>query len=287
MDRDRKIIKWTWKLRFCTSEHLRVLCGIPRWKNKEEKQEHPKYRSLQRRLRQLWIAGYLVRPPEQVTAKLQYPELTHLVYGLGKKANQELGKQGINVGKVNWTRKNQKVRSPFIAHQLALTDFHVAIYLATADRQDLELTRWFREGKIDDEVLYEGKEYRVKPDSYLTLKDPKGKMYFCLEADMATVTHKRMAQRFRAYTYWWKKDYHIRHYGMNRNFRVLILCLTDKRKEALRKLAKRTDELGTGLNLFWFASQKDYDYHKPETVFKKIFTTPRDETPHSILERHI
>lgn len=280
-DRDRKIMWWTWKLRFCTTDHLRVILGIPRYKGEEA---HPRYRSLQRRLRQLWIASYLVRPPEQITAKLKHPNINYMVYGIGTRAAKELGKQGENVGKVSWTRKNKLVRSPFIAHQLALTDFHVAAHRAVLKADNLSKFRWYNEGKINDTFYKEGKECNVKPDSYMTFNVPEGKMDFCIEADMGTVSNRKMARRFGHYSYWWRRDKH-RRVGIGKNFRVLVLCATKARLDNLANLAER--KLDKGLNLFWFVSQKDYDYEDPESVFKEIFTTPNGDRPRSILKEHI
>lgn len=282
-DRDRKIMWWTWKLRFCTTDHLRVVLDIPRYKEGEDK-THPRYRSLQRRLRQLWIASYLVRPPEQIPAKLKHPEIKYLVYGIGTRAAKELGKQGENVGKVSWTRKNKLVRSPFIAHQLASTDFHVAAALATGKADNLSKFRWYNEGRINDTFYKNGKERKIKPDAYLTFEVPSGRMDFCIEADMGTVSNRKMAKRFGLYSYWWRRDFH-RRVGIGKNFRVLILCSTQARADNLIDLAGR--KLDKGLNLFWFASQKDYDYKNPESIFKKIFTTPKGEASRSILKEHV
>lgn len=275
--RDRNIIHWVWKLRFASSEHLRVLLGIRKGSG---------YRSLQRRLRKLWITSYLVRPPEQLVTKLKYPNCTHLVYGIGTKASRELGKDGVDLGKVSWTRKNKLVRSPFIAHQLALTDFHVAVHLAVSERPDLGL-RWYKEGRINDGFSYQGKKYRVKPDAWMILERNLEGMYFLIEADMATVSNRRILRRFRAYTYWWREDRHQHRYGMGSNIRVLFLCVTKRRREALKRLAQTADGRGKGLKLFWFCSQQDYDYHRPESVFEQIFIPAGDDAMQSILKKDL
>lgn len=97
------------------------------------------------------------------------------------------------------------------------------------------------------------------------------------------MTLKRVLTKMRAYWTWWREDGHTRKLDI-KSFRVLVIAISEQRKENLREITKQADDSQQGSNMFWFTSEKSYNLDNPETILKPIWQTPKDNTLHYILE---
>jgi len=109
-------------------------------------------------------------------------------------------------------------------------------------------------------------------------------MYFFIEADRSTMSHRRFRDKILAYLLWWRQGGARKRLGID-NFRVLTLTVSEKRRDNLVKTAQRAVEKGGGY-MFWFCCINDIDLAKPESVLKRIWRTAgmTDGEFHSILE---
>ncbi len=125
-DDDVEIVRQLARHRFLRSTHIAALVG----------------RSLDRtndRLSKLFHTGYIDRPRAQLD---YYPTSgsSPLVYALADRgARLLIERDGIDFANVEWSRKNRQAGRPFIEHQLAIVDFHVALQQAVRGRADIRL----------------------------------------------------------------------------------------------------------------------------------------------------
>jgi len=242
-ERDIEIIRLVYDFRFLNSDQIKALID-----GSEQ--------GILRRLQKLFHHGFLDRPPSQILYPLAGPQ--KMVYALGDRGASLLAeKYGIDIAKIK------------------IPDTHLLF--------------WQRENpkELKDYVYIEdhGREIKapIVPDGFLGIQDPKGKMYFFLEADQSTMTNARFLKKMRAYWNWWKEGKHTKRFGI-KAFRVLTITKTKQRKENLRKITKKADDRQAGSFMFWFTSEENYSIQRPQSVLKPIWQTPKDDSYHSILE---
>lgn len=272
--RDLEILKTLADYRFLNTVHIMAL--------------HPGgQRNLQRRLQKLYHAGYIDRPPRQLSYN---KPLGHMVYGLGNKGADLLAESDPDFErkKIDWTTKNRGAGNWYINHALMISNFRTVLTLALKNHKEANLFRWWQGQKLKDYVNVDGKKIAIMPDALFTLEDAHNAMDFFLEADRSTMDTKRILYKMKRYWEWYlqwdKKD------GKRYNekldvgpFRVLILCKTEERKESLRRKAKEVDEQGTGLRMFYFVSENEISLSDPERILQSIWQTPNDEY-HALFE---
>ena len=266
-DDDVKIVRQLARHRFLRSTHIAALVG----------------RSLDRtndRLSCLFHAGYVDRPRAQLD---YYPTSgsAPLVYALADRgARLLIERDGIEFANVEWSRKNRQAGRPFIAHQLAIVDFSVALEQAVRARSDIRL---IRPGEImaalpertrnaRDAISFKVKvaqrglvrERAVVPDFTFGLVLADGsRRYFMVEIDRGTMPVTRsdamqtsFAQKMRAYLSAYAARRHER-LGW-KTFRVLTVTTdhhrTQSMMEALRAL-RVPHSPGAGLFLFATADE--------------------------------
>jgi hypothetical protein len=267
-DDDVEIVRQLARHRFLRSTHIAALVG----------------RSLDRtndRLSCLFHAGYIDRPRAQLD---YYPTSgsAPLVYALADRgARLLIERDGIEFANVEWSRKNREAGRPFIAHQLAIVDFSVALEQAMRGRADVHLirpneimavlpeqTRNARNAfSFKVKVLQRGvvRERAIVPDFTFGLALPdRSRRYFMVEIDRGTmpvvrsdVMQTSFEQKMRAYLIAHAAKQHERHFGW-KTFRVLTVT-TDHRRtqsmmEALRAL-RVPHSPGAGLFLFATADE--------------------------------
>jgi hypothetical protein len=137
-----------------------------------------------------------------------------------------------------------------------------------------------------------GKPRLIKPDWPFTLIDGHDELIFFHEADRSTtslesVSGKRdMYMKYRAYWLLWRQEEIKARQGLPalKSFRVLTTTRSARRCENLRALARTVDDKQTGSAMFWFAEERAYDPHQPESIWQPIWKTPKDDRPHHLLE---
>jgi len=214
-----------------------------------------------------------------------------MVYALGDKGADLLAEKfGIDRGKIKWNEKNKEVKDRHIQHTLMISNFRICLESALKNLPGTNFLFWEKESpkELKDYVFIrdlQGREIRapIVPDGFFGIEDPKGKAYFFLEADQSTMTNARILKKMIAYWNWWKQGRHTQKFGI-KAFRVLTITKTEKRKENLRAITKKADDRQRGSLMFWFASERNYDIQKPESILEPIWQTPKDDSYHSLLE---
>lgn len=274
--RDIEIIRLVYDYRFLNSDQIQALV------NGSEQ-------GVLRRLQKLFHHGFLDRPPSQIVYPLTGTQ--KMVYALGDKGADFLANEfGIDRGEIKWNEKNKEVKDRHIQHTLMISNFRLCLKLALDKTANADLLFWKRENRreLKDYAYTQDKQGRrrkvaVVPDGFFGIQDPKGKMYFFLEADQSTMVNARFLRKMRAYWNWWKQGRHTKKFGM-KAFRVLTITKTEQRKENLRKITKAADERQRGSLMFWFTSEGNYSIQKPGSILGPIWQTPVDDSFHSILE---
>ena len=227
-------------------------------------------RTIQRRLQTLFHAGYLERPVHQFS--YQKPK-SYIIYTLDKKGAQLLFPD--NKAKVNWAKRNKEIKSFFLWHSLMISDFRVILTLALRKEKESKLINW-RERGLTDTVYLEGEKLPIAPDAFFTIEDKNDLLHFFLEADRSTMPIKRFLDKTRAYWQFWKEEGHKDRFNIS-VFRVLTITISEKRKENLRRLTRKSD-------MFLFACQKNYNIKESELILKPIWQSPKDDKKHHLLE---
>ncbi|MGD1036396.1 MAG: replication-relaxation family protein [Roseiarcus sp.] len=267
-DDDVEIVRQLARHRFLRSSHIAALVG----------------RSVDRtndRLSRLFHAGYLDRPRAQLD---YYPTSGSfpLVYALADRgARLLIERDGVDFANVEWSRKNREAGRPFIEHQLAIVDFHVAFQHAIRGRADVRLigpdeivgalpdqTRTARNPfPLKVKVPQRGvvRERGIIPDLVFGLAHRDGsRRYFMVEIDRGTMPVARsnfmqtsFEQKMRAYLLAHAAKQHERHFGW-KTFRVLTITTDGYRmrsmKEALHRLRVPHSP---GPSLFLFSTRDD------------------------------
>ncbi|GAG56075.1 unnamed protein product [marine sediment metagenome] len=230
-------------------------------------------RTIQRRLKLLFHAGFLERPIKQFS---QYKYPSHIIYTLGRKGAKFL------FPSKRTTKWRKKVKSAFLWHSLMISNFRVILTLALKNKTESKLVNW-QEENLTDSVYLEGERLPIAPDGFFTIEDKDDLLHFFLEADRSTMEGKRFLSKMRAYWQWWLEEGHKKKFNIS-VFRVLTITVSKKRKENLRKITKRADDRRRGSEMFLFSCQKDYNLEKPESILKQIWQSPKDNSWHYLLE---
>jgi hypothetical protein len=91
-------------------------------------------------------------------------------------------------------------------------------------------------------------------------------------------------QKYWKYKYAWEEEMGTDEDGHRFGFRVLVVALSDKKANNLRKISKRADDKEAGSERYWFTSETKFNPENPETILQPIWQTPKDDTFHSLLE---
>lgn len=288
--RDIDILYQTFRHRFATVPHLRLLLG------------GSSSDRLEKRCRLLWQNAYLERPAALRPTKVLIEEI---VYGLGKKGARLLERhyprlKDAHIGDLDWGEtKKKQVGWPYVDHQLGIVT--VMTCLQAACTQAIRL-RWsghfFR------------KRHRIKPpdphkpilaDAYFTLELPDGtKAHHLLEVDRGNVDLKEMHQRYLGYFAYWKALQEQARQGSLlegtfKHFRVLLVTTDPDYVASLRRTAlsvgrcpedctRRHQHYPTWKG-FLFSHLGNFDLARPHQSLEAIFRYADDETPISLIPR--
>lgn len=265
-ERDIAIIKMVYDHRFLTTDRIQTL--IP-----------GSDRGISNRLQKLFHNGYLDRPKANIYEKF--------VYGLGNKGAAFLAKHyEIPRGKIDWTAKNKDVKDDyFIKHALMVADFRIILNLALAKKTDAKIQQWFNTGQIKEGIQIEGEVYTFpfNPDAMIILERGGYYKIFFLEADRGTKDLDRFLEQMKKYWKYQRRAKRGEIKGLTA-FRVLVTTEGEVRKNNLRETTKKADDEQTGVQLFWFTSEKDYNMDNPDSILQPIWQTPKNDELHHLLE---
>lgn len=277
-NRDVEIIRLAYEYGLINSEQV---CALV----------HGSDQGILRRLMKLYHHGYLDRPVSQVIFSNPILGPQKMVYALGDRGADILSERlGIDCGKKKWSKKNGQLRERHIQHTLLISQFRACLTLAMNKTTGARLVLWVRENtkELRDHVNYATGDKRrrltIIPDGFFGIEDTRGLMYFFIEADRSTMSHRRFKDKILAYRQWWRQGGARKRFGIE-NFRVLTLTVSQKRRDNLVKTAQRVVEKG-GYYMFWFCCINEIDLAKPESVLEEIWTTAgqTDVKRHSIME---
>ena len=237
-------------------------------------------RNLMERLSRLYHHGYLDRPVSQSSARLTS---SHMVYSLGRKGAEQLSKDAEErEGIYRRLRENERTL-PLMAHSLMISQFRVCLTLAVK-AHGAKITR-FTQGYDLKDMLRDvhGENPSLVPDAFFTLEDKDDVINFFLEADRGTMKTERFVDKLK--TYWsWRSDERLKEKLRLTHFRVLTIAPSERRSDSLRNAGKGGDPRGDGSLMFLFASEMRYNIITPKAILQAIWKSPKDDSPHSILE---
>ena len=237
-------------------------------------------RNLMERLSRLYHHGYLDRPVSQSSARLTS---AHMVYSLGRKGAEQLSKDAEErEGIYRRLRENERTL-PLMAHSLMISQFRVCLTLAMK-AHGAKITR-FTQGYDLKEMLRDvhGENPSLVPDAFFTLEEKGDVINFFLEADRGTMKTERFVDKLK--TYWsWRSDERLKKKLRLTRFRVLTIAPSERRSDSLRNAGKGGDPRGDGSLMFLFASETRYNTSTPKAILQTIWKSPKDDSPHSILE---
>ena len=237
-------------------------------------------RNLLRRLSSLFQHGYLDRPEKQTSAKLSS---SHMVYALGRKGAELLSKDATEREGIYRRVKEVERTLPLMAHALMISQFRVCLTLA-AKQHGAKITR-FTQGYDLKEMLRDvhGENPSLVPDAFFTLEEKGDVINFFLEADRGTMKTERFVDKLK--TYWsWRDDERLKKKLRLTRFRVLTITPSERRSDSLRNAGKGGDPRGDGSLMFLFTAETEYSLTTAKKILEPIWKSPKDDTPHTILE---
>ena len=266
-ERDIKIVQLVARHRFLNSNHVRRLVG-------------GSAKNITNRLKALFEHGLLDRPQNQFDTYRMGGGTSPLVYALADKGAQLLADafEQPDGKRISWTHKNNSASRPFLQHTLGIADFSVAMQMAVAGRDEVNIND--SDELMDDfpaEILARNKPYRLsvpvihqnvrldiglEADYAFSLYLPKvrRKAFFLVEIDRGTMPVARrdlkqssILRKLLAYQVMWKMKLHHKHFGWG-NFRVLFVTESTERVENMIVAANSQSQTNQS-PLFLFADK--------------------------------
>ena len=237
-------------------------------------------RNLLRRLSSLFQHGYLDRPESQTSARLLS---AHMVYALGRKGAELLSKDAEEREGIYRRVREAERTLPIIAHSQMISQFRICLTLAKQE-SGAKILRW-SQGQELKEMLRKvlGENPALVPDAFFTILHDGDEINFFLEADRGTMDTARFVNKLKIYWSWKSNDRLKEKLRLSR-FRVLTLTPSKGRSDSLRNAGKSGDPAGTGSLMFLFAPETEYSLATAKKILEPVWKSPKDETPHSILE---
>jgi hypothetical protein len=217
-ERDAEIVHYVYQLRVASLDHLAALTNRS-------------HKTLERRVPKLRDKHYLRRLK---------PRPHKGLYVLGTEGVAVLIEGGYAPHDLAGKRLRETEWKDFtIPHALFVASIHARLLLLSR-YSPIKLTLWQHEqSAIQDSVQtpHDGK-LPVRPDAYFVLQHTgrpagKNKLHFFLEADVGTMSHRRIELKIKAYAAYHQQQRHVAKFGM-KYFQVAIVTQTRARAENLR-----------------------------------------------------
>lgn len=237
--------------------------------------------SVRRRLLQLHRSGLVERltlPVEREWPIGNPPD--QFVYRLSRKGLERA--QGLGFADER-SRFNSEKRNTLLAHELLITNFHLALELAgRAGHWQILSWEQRRAELLDRAIGQRGEPVSINPDSLFALKNPtappgQNSRYFFFEMVRARESKYQngesyLIQKMRAYQLYAEQGRHKQSWGIP-DFRVVVVLPTPERA---RNLLVKLEESKLAFKRFWLADVGSYSLDEPARIAGQIFRTPRD-----------
>jgi hypothetical protein len=238
----------------------------------------PSKNTANQRLKLLHQHGFLARRRLPVEYGQGSGQALYLLGGRG--AGLVAAQLGVDVAELGWRRTHNHVTSPFLEHTLMVNDVRLAVE-AAASQQGYQVETWLREEELKvapDRVWVETqarqrRRIAIVADAYFRLSMAGHRACFFLEADRATETQGRWAQKTRAYLAYIQSGAYLRRYG-SRSLRILTVTTGEKRLANLLRTTSQVCAL-RDRGLFWFTTLERV---APETVVSASIWQPANST---------
>ena len=242
----------------------------------------PSKNTANERLKRLYQHGFLQRR----WLPIEYGQgMSQALYLLDARGADLLAQRcGVDRGTMHWRASHSRASSPFLLHTLFINDVRAALTVA-AESAGYRIERWLTQEELSaspDYVHLSGadgsRRVAVIPDSYFCLRLGSRRAHFFIEADRATLSNRRWAQRVSAYLEYVRSGQYTRRYGAH-SLRVLTVTTGPRR---LANLKSTTEGAGGG-PMLWFATlgevTADAVLHQP------IWRVASQDGVHALLDR--
>jgi len=238
----------------------------------------PKKRhTIQVALKKLRVAGYLDEAPKHDELERK-PGKNPYIYALGLQGATFLG----------LPPKNNDVEKEIIDHDLMSGNIYAVIYSACREREipikarDIEPTDL---PKLYVKEISDSVRKSTKPDLMFNIKDI---LYIEAETGKNVIWRKKESRAtqssFVNKIYYYFRLYDLARAGKYPYFRVLTVCRSFARLSQYRELCKAIRPKGKGMDIFWFAIEKNITLKYPHwALFDPIWFTPSSEEPRILL----
>jgi hypothetical protein len=216
-----------------------------------------KLKGSQRRLRQLWLHGYVFR--DEVPTKISAGKLP-LIYTLDQKGAQLLADRLKLEPREVVKRSNPKLvlaSSPFLTHLQRTNDIRIDIAQAT------QRLGWKIVGWVDDFDLHRDydrvtmsinpkdpdskkKQVAIIPDGYFWLQAGTRHFHHFIECDLRSLPgeytepgRKDWARRVRAYIEYYRSGMYHRRFHAGKSLRILTVTTSEARLRTLKEITER------------------------------------------------
>jgi len=271
--RDVEILEGLHSYRLLTTSHITSL-----FFNTKKRAEQ--------RLRKLFDGGLVDRVFRPVVVGS-----AEIIYILSEQGASILSQEtGIDREEIDIIRLKAKKQTPFfLDHFLDINQLRISLTLASkANGYNLLFWKYENElkNKSNQGVLVSdrvkdpenpGQMIPVSPDAFFGLDTPKGKAYFFLEADRATMSNSRFRRKMMGYARYWLDGVYQEKWGY-RTFRVLTTT-TKNRLPVLLDVTGRIRDKQL-LPIFHFT---DRDSVTPEKLFSEVWKTPDSDKAKGII----
>ena len=248
-ERDREVVAAVSTHRALTTDQISLLF----W-------DQPKANSRCRhRLKLLSKNGYLERAEQPVALSDGRRPLVYFLDTGGVQVASEV--RQIHPEVVDWKKKHNNVKWPFLEHLLATNEIRVRMEVA-APKAGFTIQEWIDDKSlasqsIRDQITVPTKDggtrqITVGPDGYISLLSPDGKTRYraFVEADRATVPLSRWNTKVWKYQLYFRSQTFQNRYGATKPFRVLTVTTSQTRLENMKRVA---EDIGA-VTWFWFST---------------------------------
>lgn len=276
---DEHIIRWAAEYAYLQPRHVQLLAS-----------RH--IIAVRRRLRQLHQRGLFSRTtvPFARNAPLWSPPDQYVYY---------LSREGLALARHlgfsdQHVRYNPEKSAASLPHDLFLTTFHLALYLATEASGTLHLDYWEqRRAVLQDPVRTARGQHSFNPDALFSLRDtakPPGQntTHFFLEYERSRPTgheggDSNFIRKMRGFIEYHQNGCHAKRWGIP-NFYVLTITPT---KERALNLCYAMLKHHLRFRRFWFTDASQVSLERPSNILHNVFLTPRDLSTRHPLHRSL
>lgn len=263
IERDKKLLESIREFGLVSTEQVKYLF-------------YPSVGRARKRLRQLWLHGYLQR--------IDRP--TRLGEGTKTKLYR-ISSKGLKLIDTNADSPKSAPRtkslSPFYAeHLLSINRFRICLELATKETPGLYLVNWKpdRQSVLKVKLHGEpsGKLVTIIPDATLTLWSGNRSLNYFLEVDRGTATVKRTMTKLLAYEELFLNP-KTQTPPLAPGFRVLIVTENQTRSNNILKSIQKLGRKIGRPDIFLVTTDKQFSYKTPESILGPIWShVEKDET---------